>query len=169
MANKLPVKTIPLHSNKKWGVILSLFISVILIILLSRFYVSLDGMPGKVLTIILLIGTAVLLFFNTIALLVLARTKFIGFFISSEGMNDESTGNNYGLVYWKDVLKIRIVDDLEHFKRKYIVLKVQNPQEYINREPSLIKKRTMVLKYQHYGSPICFSERGLNCTFKELE
>ncbi|MDR0394662.1 MAG: hypothetical protein LBH77_05845, partial [Tannerella sp.] len=39
----------------------------------------------------------------------------------------------------------------------------------INREPSFIKKRTMVLKYQHYGSPICFSERGLNCTFKELE
>jgi hypothetical protein len=169
MASKLAVKTVPLHPHKKWGIVSSLCISVVLILLLSYLYAGLNGMAGKVLTIILLIGTFGFFFFNLMALLVLRREGFTGFFISSEGINDVSTGNNYGLVYWKDVVKIRIVDDLEHFKRKYIVLKVRNPQEYITREPSLIKKRTMMLKHQYYGSPICFSERGLNCTFKELE
>lgn len=103
------------------------------------------------------------------AFIILKKERFIGFFISGEGLNDISTGNNYGVVYWRDILKIRIADDLEHPKRKYIVLNVSNPQVYIDREPSVIKRRSLILKYHYYGSPICFSERGLNCTFKELE
>jgi hypothetical protein len=169
MTNKLPVKKIPLHPKKKWGLVLFLCLSIVVVVVLSRFFANLDGMPGKVLTIILLVGTVGSLFFNLMALIVLTREKFIGFFISTEGLNDISTGNNYGMVYWKDVLKIRVVNDLEHPKLKYIVLKVQNPEEYINREPSIIKRRTLMLKYHYYGSPICFSERGLNCTFEELE
>jgi hypothetical protein len=169
MATHLPVETFPLYPGKKRGVIFALCTSVVWIVLLSCFFANLDGMAGKILTIILLIVTVGFLIFNLLAFVILAREKFIGFYISTEGMNDVSTGNNYGLVYWKDVLKIRIAADLEHPKRNYIVLKVQNPQEYISREPSVIKKRSMLLKYHYYGSPICFSERGLNCTFEELE
>ncbi|MDR1755781.1 MAG: hypothetical protein LBR65_02335, partial [Culturomica sp.] len=54
-------------------------------------------------------------------------------------------------------------------ERRYIVLMVANPQEYIGREPSSRKKRSMILKLHYYGSPICFSTRGLDCTFEELE
>ena len=61
------------------------------------------------------------------------------------------------------------MDDLSNLKRKYIVLKVKNPNEYIDREPTRSKKRSLELKLQYYGSPICISDRALDCTFKELE
>ena len=54
-------------------------------------------------------------------------------------------------------------------RRKYIVLKVRNPNEYIDREPTRSKKRSLELRLQYYGSPICISSRALDCTFEELD
>ena len=58
---------------------------------------------------------------------------------------------------------------MQYPARKYIILKVANPQLYINRERSLAKRRSMMTRYHYYGSPIVFSERGLDCSFEELE
>lgn len=99
----------------------------------------------------------------------LKREQFIGIYISDEGINDVSTGNDIGTILWKDVERIKIMDELGNPKRKYIVLKVHNPIEYIQRESFLGKKRSLELKLQYYGSPICFSNRALNCTFTELK
>jgi len=107
--------------------------------------------------------------FGILAFIRLVKEKFIGFFISNDGLNDISTGHNYGVILWKDVTKIRIMDDVENLGKKYIVLKVKNPQEYIERETSESKRHSMTLKMHYYGSPICFSNRGLDCTFEELE
>lgn len=169
MTKKLPVRTIALHPKKRIALLMGAIFSVIAAVFLFHVFINLDRMPGKVLTIILFTASIGVLFFNIVAYFVLRKENFIGFFISSDGFNDISTGNNYGIVYWKDTVKIRIVDDLEHPKLKYIVLKVKDPQLYIDREPSIIKKRTLILKYHYYGSPICFSNRGLNCSFEDLE
>lgn len=169
MTEKLPVRTIALHPKKKVALLAGAILSIFTAILFFHIFISLDGMPGKVLTIIMFIASIGALFFNILAFAILKKENFIGFFISSEGFNDISTGNNYGIVYWKDIIKIRIVKDLEHPKLKYIVLKVKDPQLFIDREPSIIKKRTLILKYHYYGSSICFSNRGLNCSFEELE
>ena len=61
------------------------------------------------------------------------------------------------------------MDDISNVKRKYIVLKVRNPNEYIDREPTRSKKRSLELRLQYYGSPICISSRALDCTFEELK
>lgn len=37
------------------------------------------------------------------------------------------------------------MDDISNLKRKYIVLKVRNPNEYIDREPTRSKKRSLEL------------------------
>jgi len=169
MTEKLPVRTIALHPKKKIGLLLGIFVSILLMILFFYIFINLDRMPGKIITIILFLASIGGLIFDIVAYIVLSREHFIGFFISADGLNDISTGNNYGIVYWKDVVKMRIVDDLEHPKFKYIVLKVKDPQQYIDREPLIAKKRTLVLKYHYYGSPVCFSNRGLNCSFEELE
>lgn len=169
MTEKLPVRTIALHPKKKMGLILGMFLSLLLAIIFFYIFLNLDRMPGKVLTLILFLASVGMLFFNIVAFFVLKKENFIGFFISAEGLNDISTGNNYGVVYWKDITKIRIVDDIEHPKFKYIVVKVKDPQQYIDREPLIVKKRTLMLKYHYYGSPICFSNRGLSCSFEELE
>lgn len=169
MTEKLPVRTIALHSRKKNGLLLGMVINLVLAICFFYIFVALDRMPGKVLTIILFMASSGTFLFYIAAFIFLKKENFVGFFISGDGLNDISTGNNYGVVYWNDVVKIRVVEDLEHPKWKYIVLKVRDPQQYIDREPSIIKKRSLMLKYHYYGSPVCFSNRGLNCTFEELE
>ena len=130
---------------------------------------SLIRSPGRIICFIIVVSTFLMTIFGIIALIRIIQEKFVGFFISSDGLNDISTGHNYGVIMWRDVIKIRIVDDMEHLKQKYIVLKVKNPQEYIDREPLAAKKRSMILKLHYYGSPICFSNRGLNCSFEELK
>jgi len=99
----------------------------------------------------------------------LYKEKFTAMYISDEGINDISTGNDIGTILWKDVEKIKIMNDISDPKRKYIVIKVFNPNEYIRREQSRSKRRTLELKLQYYGSPICFSNRALNCTFDQLK
>lgn len=169
MTKKLPVKTFVLHPRKKNGLIIGMLLSVLMAILWFYIFINLDRMPGKIVTIILFLVSIGALVFDILAYVILSREHFMGFFLSADGLNDISTGNNYGIVYWKDVIKMRIVDDLEHPKFKYIVLKVKDPQLYIDREPLVAKKRSLMLKYHYYGSPICFSNRGLNCSFEELE
>lgn len=169
MTKKLPVKTFALHPRKKNGLIIGMLLSVLMAILWFYIFINLDGMPGKIVTIILFLVSIGTLVFDIVAYVVLSSEHFIGLFLSADGLNDISTGNNYGIVYWKDVIKIRIVDDFEHPKFKYIVLKVKDPQQYIDREPLIAKKRSLMLKYHYLGSPICFSNRGLNCSFEELE
>lgn len=169
MTTKLPVRTIALHPKKKFGLLLGAVVHIILAICFAHLFVGLDRMPGKVFTTLLFITSIGAFVFHIIALIFLKREKFIGFFISGDGLNDISTGNNYGVVYWQDIVKIRVVKDMEHPKYQYIVLKVKDPQQYIDREPLAIKKRSLMLKYHYYGSPICFSNRGLNCSFDELE
>lgn len=99
----------------------------------------------------------------------LTREKFTAIYISEEGVNDISTGNRFGTILWKEVENIKVMDDISNLKRKYIVLKVKNPNEYIDREPARSKKRSMELRLQYYGSPICISNRALDCTFEELK
>lgn len=124
---------------------------------------------GRFLLLTLGVFSALIAVFCITGIVYLSREKGVGMHISDEGIYDISTGNTYGTVLWKDVQEIRIMDDLSNLKRKYIVVKVHNPTDYIQREHSHSKKRTLELKLQYYGSPICFSNRALNCTFDELK
>jgi len=169
MTDKLPVKTYILRPQKKYGPIMGAVLFLAISYFFFQFAMGLDRIAGKFLCLILFSFTLLVALFCIAAFVYLKKEKFIGFFISSEGFNDISTGHRYGIVQWKDVVKIRVVEDLDHPGKKYICLKLKNPTEYIEREPVQYKKRSLELKYHYYGSPVCFSNRGLNCTFEELE
>ncbi|MDR0430919.1 MAG: hypothetical protein LBH58_10640 [Tannerellaceae bacterium] len=124
---------------------------------------------GKFIMLLLAIVSFFYAIFAILSLLQLKKEHYTAMYISDEGINDISTGNDIGTVLWKDVENIKIMDELGNTKRKYIVLKVQNPDEYIQRERNRSKRRTLELKLQYYSSPICFSNRALNCTFDELK
>lgn len=124
---------------------------------------------GRFLLLTLAVFAILVAIFCLTSIFYLSKEKGVGMHISDDGVYDISTGNSYGTVLWKDVTDIRIMNDLGNLKRHYIVLKLQNPTEYIQREPSQSKKRTLELKLQYYGSPVCFSDRALNCTFEELK
>lgn len=169
MTPKLPVKTFSLKRHKKHGLIWATLVNLTAGILFMWISTQLRLGPGRFLIGLLAITAFALFAFTLYGWIVLKRDGFAGMLISSQGINDISTGHSYGVVQWKSVTKIKVVTDIEYPTRKYIILRVINPQLYINRERSIVKRRSMVLKYHHYGSPIVFSERGLDCTFEELE
>ncbi|GEM_PF-576510 len=166
---KLPVKTFRLRRRKIVGLVLFILGQLLTTAIFLRLGYLLIKSPGRIICAILILISFVMAIFGIISLVRIIKEKYIGFFISSDGLNDISTGHNYGVIMWRNVTKIRIMSDVEHLKYKYIVLKVKNPQEYIDRETLDAKKRSMMLKLHYYGSPICFSNRGLQCTFEELE
>jgi len=88
-----------------------------------------------------------------------------GLIINDQGITDNSSGVSAGLVLWEDVLEIKMT---AVYKNKFIMIMVRNPEEYINRQTNLIKRKAMVLNHSSYGSPISISANGLNTNFEEL-
>ena len=163
------VTTFKLSRHKKRGLFLTTILSAL--IGTGALYAANGLQYGEGRFVFIAIGVFALLttFFCFISYSFLTRGSFKAIYISEEGINDISTGNRIGTILWKDVESIKIMDDISNLKRKYIVLKVRNPSEYIDREPTRSKKRSLELRLQYYGSPICISSRALDCTFEELK
>lgn len=124
---------------------------------------------GRFLTLTVGVFALLITIFCIVGFFRLYKENGVGIYISKEGILDVSTGNTYGTILWDDVEDIRIMDDISDLKRKYIVIKVKNPTDYIQRERIQSKRRSLELKLQYYGSPLCFSNRALNCTFDQLK
>lgn len=169
MSRKLPVVTIKFKRNKKIGLEIGLIVSLMLFLLMCRLIPGLDFGGGKFLATVFCVINLCIFLFTILALIQIRKDGSIAMYISNRGINDLSTGHHYGMVQWQDVTKVKVVDEIEHPGRRYIILKVKNPQDYIDREPLQIKKRSLILKFHYYGTPICFSNRALDCTFEELE
>lgn len=168
MTAKLAAQTVRFKPRKKRSLVINSFINLILAVGFFWLSLQLELGTGKFLFFVFSVVFILSLAFSVAGFVRLRREGFIGLFISGEGINDISTGHTYGMVQWKDIYKIKVVDDIEHPKYKYIILKVHNPQDYIDRERIAHKKRSMTLKFHYYGSPICFSNRALQCSFDEL-
>lgn len=167
--NTPAVTTFKLSRKKQRGLFLTTLFSALIGI--GSMVVSHELKLGEGRFLLILIGFFSLLTtaFCCISYYHLTREKFRAIYISEEGLNDTSTGSRIGTILWKDVDNIKVMDDISNLKRKYIVIKVKNPNEYIDREPARSKKRSMELRLQYYGSPICISNRALDCTFEELK
>lgn len=162
------VVTFKLSRNKKRGLFLTTLCSAL--VGGGGLYVAQGLRYGEGRFLFIVVGVFALLvtFFCCMAYFHLTREHFNAIYISDEGINDVSTGNRIGTILWRDIENIKIMDDISNLKRKYIVLKVKNPNEYINREPTRSKRRSLELRLQYYGSPICISDRALDCTFEQL-
>jgi hypothetical protein len=88
-----------------------------------------------------------------------------GLIIDREGIIDHSGGMSAGQILWNDIINISVI---EIHKQKMIMLEVKNPQEYIGRQSSLLKRKSMELNYKMYGTPISITANGLDIPFKEL-
>ncbi len=160
-----------LKKEKRSGLIITFLVSGIASI--GVFYMAGTLRYGGGRFLSLVVGTFLLL----VALICMLgyyhfhKENFTAFYVSPEGLYDMSTGHRIGLVKWSDVEEVKVMDDLSsrNLTRKYIVLKLRNPEEYIAREPGHAKRRSLVIKNRFYGSPICFSNRALECTFDELK
>src|SRR5262249_22591864 len=88
-----------------------------------------------------------------------------GLLISDKGILDNASGVSAGQILWSDIEDISVI---EIHSQKLIILKVKNPQEYIDKQASGFKRRLMTMNYKMYGTPLSITSNGLKISFDEL-
>ncbi|MFB9079623.1 STM3941 family protein [Flavobacterium procerum] len=88
-----------------------------------------------------------------------------GLLINSEGITDNSSNVAAGLILWSDIIRITTANVMN---QKFLIIKVKNPNEYINRQNGILKRKTVEMNYKTYGSPISISANTLDTNFVEL-
>jgi hypothetical protein len=88
-----------------------------------------------------------------------------GLIIDDAGLIDHSGGLSAGKVLWSDIDNISV---FEFRKQKLLMLEVKNPQEYINRQTNVLKRKGMQMNYKMYGTPLSISTNALKISFQEL-
>lgn len=159
-----------LNGRKRFGVYAfcaGTFLAMCGLMYLAHYLYSMR-LPGRYLTGLFVVVSMLLFIFSLWAVYRMHKDGLIGVIISDEGVTDLSTGYYVGTVLWKDIERIKVMDDLENLNYQYVVLVVKNPNQYIVQEKTAIKRRSLILKFHTYGSPICISTRALCCTFNEL-
>ena len=88
-----------------------------------------------------------------------------GLILDEVGMIDNSSGVAVGRIAWIDINEINVV----HIQRqKMIMIYLKNPQDYINKQRSYLKRRIMAFNLKIYKTPIIIPANGLTISFKEL-
>jgi hypothetical protein len=158
---------IPLSKNK---LTLMLIGSLVFVTAGLWFVISPPAISNPIIgnpTLILTVGIASILFFGLCAVYLAKKLpdKTPGLIINDKGITDNSGGVSVGLIPWTDIKAITIETAAN---QKFLMVKVKNPDEYINGQKGFIKKKAMQMNYNTYGSPISISANGLKCNFDEL-
>ena len=121
------------------------------------------GNPTK----IAIAGYASIIFFGLCAVVLIRKIPDAkpGLIIDNTGLTDNSSALSAGHILWTDIENISV---LEIQKHKMLMLEVKNPQDYINRQNSLFKRKGMELNYKMYGTPLSITANGLKISFQEL-
>lgn len=117
--------------------------------------------------IIRVVAVAAILFFG-LCTVYAARKLFSagpGFLIDDFGVTDNSGGISVGAIPWSDIYNINFV--MAH-RQKFIMIYVKNPEEYINKQSSFIKRKVMQMNHKLYGSPLAISANSLDTSFGQL-
>ena len=88
-----------------------------------------------------------------------------GFLIDPEGLHDYSGAFSVSPILWCDVTKIRII---KNFWQKMIVIDVNDPQAYINKQKNGFNKISMSLNHIFFGSPFCINASEFNISLNDL-
>lgn len=117
--------------------------------------------------IILISGIVAIVFFGYTAFSLLKKLpdNKPGLIINSEGIIDNSSGVSAGIVLWTDIIEISVSNVMN---QKFLMFIVKNPEEYINRQSGIVKRKAMEMNYKTYGSPVSISANTLDTNFEEL-
>lgn len=168
MAQPTPIQ-IPLSKQK----ITFLLLGALLFVVLGAWLVlqpeKFAHGPGSLLgrPTVRVVGIAGILFFGICA--VYAFRKLLdnkpGLIIDETGLTDNSGGVSAGHILWTDISDLSVISIQ---KQQFILLRVRNPQDYIDRQKGTFRKKMMQLNFKLYGSPLTITANGLKMTFAEL-
>lgn len=88
-----------------------------------------------------------------------------GLIIDEFGLTDNSSGVSAGQILWSDIKSISVT---EIHRQKLIMLKVKNPQSYIDKQTSRLKRKMMQMNLNMYGTPLSISSNSLQIKFDDL-
>lgn len=113
------------------------------------------------------IGVVNILFFGFMASIVARKLQddTPGLIIDEVGIDDNSSGVAVGLILWRDIKDVFVV---EIANQKFIMVEVYNPEYYIERQTHYLQKKAMEYNLKTYGSPLSITTNGLKCTFDKL-
>ena len=117
--------------------------------------------------VILISGISAIIFFGYTSFILFKKLpdNKPGLIINSEGIIDNSSGVSAGIVLWTDIIEISTANVMN---QKFLMFIVKNPEEYINRQNGIVKRKAMEINYKTYGSPISISANTLDTNFEEL-
>ena len=118
-------------------------------------------------TKVTIIGYASIIFFGICAVYSIYKLSDNkpGLIIDHLGILDNSSGMPAGPILWSDIEDISVI---ELYRQKLLMIKVKNPEDYINRQTGLLKRKSMLLNNKLYGAPVSLSANGLKISFDEL-
>ncbi|MFD2162591.1 STM3941 family protein [Paradesertivirga mongoliensis] len=88
-----------------------------------------------------------------------------GLVIDEKGIYDNSGAISTGLILWDDIRELRTANV---FRQKFIIVVVNNPEQYIKAQNRALNKTGLRRNYKRCGSPISISGNGLKINFEEL-
>jgi hypothetical protein len=93
-----------------------------------------------------------------------------GLIIDENGIYDNTSAFNFGLIPWSDISQIyeRTVQASIASKQRFATVGLINPDKYISRETNPIKRKMLAVNAKSYGSPIHISTNGLKINHNDL-
>ncbi|MDA1345431.1 MAG: hypothetical protein O3A07_07910 [Bacteroidetes bacterium] len=88
-----------------------------------------------------------------------------GIKINDEGIYDNSTSINSGLIKWEN---IESIEKSKVVNQNFIRVIVNNPNEFIERQTNFLIRKNVETNIKKFGSPIQISANGLKIGFNEL-
>ncbi len=118
-------------------------------------------------TLIFVTGIASILFFGLCAVYITRKLpdNKPGLIIDNIGLTDNSSGVSCGQILWSDIENISVI---EIHRQKLIMLQVKNPQDYIDKQTSVFKRKMMQMNFSMYGTPLSIISNSLQIKFDEL-
>jgi hypothetical protein len=112
------------------------------------------------------IGLVSIVFFGLCGIFALRKLfdKGPGLIFNSSGIVDNASGVSAGFIPWSEVVGAEI---LEIQKQKILIIKVKNPEQYVDRG-GLLKRTLSRANYKMCGSPITISSNALKVDFPKL-
>ncbi len=91
--------------------------------------------------------------------------KRTGIHFDKNGFFDNSSGTSAGFVKWEDVMKI---DEAKVANQRFVLVVVKNPEDYVKRQKSFMKRKLMTSNMSFYHSPIMISANHLHINYDKL-
>jgi hypothetical protein len=109
-----------------------------------------------------------ILFFGIGGLVVLLKLRDDkpGITINNLGIDVNAGAASFGLIKWTDIQEVKAI---LYVNQDLLLILVNNPEFYIGRQNSSIKRKGMEMSLKYLGTPVTISANGLKCNFDELK